>query len=1713
MSIPGSGSPLLLATTAAAADAAYVIPKSLRFNSADSASLSTTIPDITTFSFSFWYKHVAITRNDIFVTDSSYGFFFYQHTDGSFRLNNNYSNLFISNGLYRDPSAWYHLLLTNDGTTLKLYVNGVLDKAQTVGTYLNAGGLYIGRDRASAANHGDFLLADAQFVDGQALAPTDFGETRSSDGVWVPKEYTGSYGPAIDQTQTWSSAAADSYGFDGSTAYNSAATRLYGTSTYHKIVDANNSFTNVTSVVVGTSENVGNIKLDGTVYTTSYASGVGLTVTSPPSSFSDIEVLGASNGVQIAYVKISGVLLVDAGVTISHNGFHLNFSDSSTNEALGFDSAPTIPDADPKKGMDVVTYTGNGGTQNIGGLNFEPGLIWLKSRSEGARSHSLYDNVRGVSKVLKADNTDSEVTMTGVTSFNPDGFTLGSHVNSNNNTVNYVAWTWRAGGPAVANTDGTINSQVSANTDYGFSIVSYTGTGSAATIGHGLTNQTPKFVIVKDRDGSSVNWRVYHASTGNGKALFLSANEAPGTSTNYWNDTSPTTSLFSVGTDTGVNTSGNDNIAYCWSEVSGFSKFGSYTGNGSTTGPVITTGFKVRWLLVKRTNAADDWCIYDTERDPSNPRDTRLEANTDDAEVSGTNIRIDFLDDGFQPVGTGSTINNSGSTYIYAAFADRPGNNWDVNNIVTNEGLTTSKTQFDVVTYTGNGGTQKIGGPVYSAGATATGGFNSSYPATNLFNGTLSDSSRAEGNSNDGVIEVVFSPGIAVSSTVGIWSGKSSVAYQINDSGSYTTYSDAVGSFKDISFTGTLTNLKIKHGSSGNAPGASGIRVDSTTLLDGTGPGLKFKPDFVWYKHRSGASSHGLFDSVRGATKYMNSNGTGAEQTVSGVTSFNDDGFTLGSDSGGNGSGSWVAWCWKAGGTAVSNTDGSITSSVSANAAYGFSIVSYTGNGTDNATFGHGLNKVPELIIVKNRSSADDWFVYTKPTEDNILQLNTTGTKGASSHFRTMTSSTFQLSGNADVNANNSNFIAYCFANVPGYQRVGSYTGNGSSTGPVIVTGFKPRFLMIKNTSQTGPWYMYDSERDNAGNNDKLVQANDSTAEFTSGANFVDFQDSGFQPKGTGGDTNGSGKTYIYWAIGDDEIGSDEDCLVDVPNAVTADADATDTTGGYQRGNYCVLNPLDTDSSGKVTLSNGNLTATGNSNRYGFARGTIGVTSGKYYFEASVNGNNAAGIGVCEANAPDQDALGDRLIATAYRNYVYCGSSLQIFINGSSVYTGSAVADGDIIGVAVDVDAGKVWFSQNGVYQGSGAQDPGAGAGGYSPTNIDSATPLFQDGGGSPVPVAHFNFGQMRFKYPMPSGYAALNTTALPAATIADGSDYFKTAIWSGNSASSRTITTGFDPDWVWVKNRGVAGRSHYLYDAVRGFGANKEIVSNTTDEEGSSNHLTQNHGYVSATTSTGFTLAAGATNSNYTNQSGQTYVGWAWDAGSSTVSNTDGSITSSVRANPSAGFSIISYTGNGTAGATVGHGLNAKPDVLIIRNRDRVVNWGVYHSSVGATKFIALNLANAATAWTGFLNNTEPTSSVITLGNGSGPNHNGENIIIYAMSAVAGYSAFGSYVGNGSTDGPFVYTGFRPAALLWKPDQGSTDWVFVDAERNTYNVIDDYLLPNTNGAEGTLTLLDFCSNGFKLRTSSTGNNTSGTTVVYMAWAENPFQANGGLAR
>jgi hypothetical protein len=1096
----------------AAAAAEYVIPKSLRFNSGDSAHLSRTPSSAgnrRTWTWSGWVKRNKLgTEDGLFVcsdsnANSEYVTLYFNtanelkttaYSGGSIRWR------LTTNGVFRDPSAWTHIVLAVDTTQatnsnrVKLYINGVQETSFRQEDYPSQN--YEGRVNKTEAHaigsatpyntwYGDFQLADIQFVDGQALAPTDFGETRESDGVWVPKEYT--FGTNPNNGTTWSStysaafagnAMTDSATVGSLTGVNSSITITLAESvTVASSLELNlyanvSSFSTYTTVSINGTSQTANMSL---VNSTGSNSGV-WKVTGFTGTLTSI-TLGAQGGANngISRVIVDGFTLLNGA---GDNSFHLNFSDSSTNEALGFDSAPTTPDPDPKKGFDVILYDGTYATLNIGGLNFEPGLVWIKNRDSATSAHFLADSVRGGTKVLQSNSTGAENTRSNhILSFNPDGFTLGADGTSNYPSGDsFVAWTWRAGGPAVSNTDGTITSQVSANTDYGFSIVSWEGNGSSsATVGHGLSS-TPKWVIVKGRKTTD-SWSVHHTSLTSGHvALFNSANGSFAASTAGGGGVgAPTSSTltFINGTSSvnNVNQNTKDFIAYCWSEVAGYSKFGSYTGDGSEDGPFIETGFKPRWILIKSTyasnpNAHSHWLIYDTERNPTNEADDILLGSVSGAELSSVHTGIDILDNGFKLKGDGGGYANYNTNqYIYAAFADRPGNNWDVNNIVTNEGLTTSKTQFDVVTYTGNGGTQKIGGEVYSSYGDNT-NINSSYPWTKAFDGVATGVYTAGAGAADGAGWARWTPpdGIAVSSSLRINTDNGTTsAVKVKFVGQtvqhLTSLSDG---WTTVTGTGTLEYIEIYN--SGNTWSyLCAVEVDGTVLIDGNGPGLKFQPDLVWLKKRNGATSHQLADSVRGATSFVRANTTGAEVTdANTLKSFNSDGFTVGSDAATNGNNdTFVAWCWKAGGTAVSNTDGSVTSSVSANAAYGFSIVSYTGNATDDATFGHGLNKVPELIIVKNRSSADDWFVYTKPTEGNILKLNSTDAKGSSSHFRTMTSSTFQLSGNADVNANNDNFIAYCFANVPGYQRIGSYTGNGSSTGPVVVTGFKPKFILL----------------------------------------------------------------------------------------------------------------------------------------------------------------------------------------------------------------------------------------------------------------------------------------------------------------------------------------------------------------------------------------------------------------------------------------------------------------------------------------------------------------------------------------------------------------------------------------------------------------------------------------------------------------------------
>ena len=319
-------------------------------------------------------------------------------------------------------------------------------------------------------------------------------------------------------------------------------------------------------------------------------------------------------------------------------------------------------------------YTGNDSTNAITGVGHQPDLIWVKSRS--AASHSnLIDSVRGVKKHVSSSSTNAEDTegaSNGLSSFDSDGFTWSGRNTGtgtvNENSTTYVGWSWSADGTGVANTDGSISSTVSANTTSGFSIVSYTGTGSVATVGHGL-GVAPSMIIVKRRSGDAGDWRCYHKSLGEDYLIRLNLTNAS-LDNPSWNDTAPTSSVFSIGTNGDVNTSGGNHIAYCFADVQGFSKFESYVGNGSADGTFVYTGFKPAFVMIKRTNSTGNWLMFDSKRDGFNSQNDNLYANTTTAEQSDG--ALDIFSNGFKCTVTGTDTNGSGSTYIYMAFASEP---------------------------------------------------------------------------------------------------------------------------------------------------------------------------------------------------------------------------------------------------------------------------------------------------------------------------------------------------------------------------------------------------------------------------------------------------------------------------------------------------------------------------------------------------------------------------------------------------------------------------------------------------------------------------------------------------------------------------------------------------------------------------------------------------------------------------------------------------------------------------------------------------------------------------------------------------------------------------------------------------------------------------------------------------------------------------------
>ena len=320
----------------------------------------------------------------------------------------------------------------------------------------------------------------------------------------------------------------------------------------------------------------------------------------------------------------------------------------------------------PTDYFNTKLYTGNSSTNAITGVGFQPDWVWIKDRDDTS-FHTLFDSIRGATKRIFTNSTNAEDTVSNsLTSFDSDGFTLGSHSGTNSNT-NHVSWNWLASNTTASNTDGSITSTVSASTDAGFSIVSYTGTGSNATVGHGL-GVAPKFMIIKNRSDAT-NWNVYTTVIdGSMDYLYLNLTDAKGNSS----ASLPTSTLLNLTASNDVNGSSDNMIAYCFAEKKGFSKFGSYTGNGNADGTFVYTGFKPAWVMMKRTDTTNDWFIYDNTRNPFNETNLRISANSNSAESTQTTNQIDILSNGFKCRGNAGATNTSGGTYIYITFAENP---------------------------------------------------------------------------------------------------------------------------------------------------------------------------------------------------------------------------------------------------------------------------------------------------------------------------------------------------------------------------------------------------------------------------------------------------------------------------------------------------------------------------------------------------------------------------------------------------------------------------------------------------------------------------------------------------------------------------------------------------------------------------------------------------------------------------------------------------------------------------------------------------------------------------------------------------------------------------------------------------------------------------------------------------------------------------------
>ena len=1130
-----------------------------------------------------------------------------------------------------------------------------------------------------------------------------------------------------------------------------------------------------------------------------------------------------------------------------------------------------------------------------------------------------------------------------------------------------------------------------------------------------------------------------------------------------------------------------------------------YRGNGGTK-YVGGVGFQPNFVWIKsRETGSDSHQLYDTNRGIFNS----LKSDTADAEINRTTGLLDYTSDGFT---VGAHVYNNRNTSPYVAWCWDMGNTFGLPVTITANGSvahSTSRQKFGTSSIEIGGGSDHLTAPD-----------DPKFDFQGDFTVECWVSRDGDQINNGSIISKYETAGWILTTDVNekiLWwdqaSGTQTLLTSTTVLDDNTWYHVAVVRKNDafhLFINGTLEASKS---------------YDYDYSISGMNTAL--------YVGRYSAANAGSFvgyvDDIRISNKARyettgftapSSAFTNDENTILLIASNTSNGSTTFVDSAG----------------AVQNDSGSINSYVSANTTYGQSIVNYTG-ASGVQTVGHGLGGVPEMYWVKNRSNADEWRVYHKGLnggtnpEQYSLRLDTPDAEADRTDWNDTapTSTVFSVGNSQVVNSGHGNsYVAMCFRSITGYSLIGSFTGNGDSrsTAIVINCGFKPAFILMKviDASSNRDWYIWDDTRSNPIS--KHLRPDIANAEAGE-AGKIEFTSSGVSITTNDDELNSDGDITIYMVFADkkeygywlDQSGNNNDW---VQNDITE----SDISLDNPSNSFCTMNPdykgvtntgQPTEGMLKTTCGSTNV-----ANQHCIGS-TMAVATGKWYWEVLLgSGSNSdfSRFGVFKQEVKEATELMNSTANTSTNPMdgdfgwgIDTENGKKEHDNTQAAYFGARMAKGTIVGVALDMDNSKIYFSSNNAWIASG--DP-AGGSNAAYTNLSgSCMPWFstQDNAAASV-TANFgqdsSFGSVKvsqgfqdgggvgdFFFEPPTGFLALCTKNLPSPSITPSSA-FKALLYTGTGSNQAVTGVGFQPDLLWVKNRATTG-NNLLYDVVRG-GDGTNLEGLRTDRETIASVQSDE---MRSLDSDGFTTDTGGD----CNGNGNSIISYNWKAGTGNTafSESGNNPAGTHNANQAAGFSIVSYVGTGAAG-TVAHGLSAAPEMIWIKNRDVNDSWAIYYGD--NTDYLVLDTTAATADAATYFNDTSPTTSVFTVNTAHSVNADGENYIAYCWHSVEGYSKIGIYTGTGAVDGTFQYCGFKPAFVFIKRINSSGQQAPVyDSARNPFNPADesikseDSVVAQTNQGH-----IDLLSNGFKAINAEGSTNTDMGTYLFYAIAETTFK-------